>query len=99
MTLNVIYQLSTANNFASKYNIMIIEKLTSEASMIEENIRKDYNRLNAIDSLLLLFNQIDFSAELVPTKDPDKMITLLTSLKGEGLTEQEVKLVHQIANN
>ncbi len=78
---------------------MIIEKLTSEASMIEENIRKDYNRLNAIDSLLLLFNQIDFSAELVPTKDPEKMITLLTSLKGEGLTEQEVKLVHQIANN
>ncbi|MBT5398988.1 hypothetical protein HOL24_00440, partial [bacterium] len=75
------------------------EKLTSEASMIEENIRKDYNRLNAIDSLLLLFNQIDFSAELVPTKDPEKMITLLTSLKGEGLTEQEVKLVHQIANN
>jgi len=67
--------------------------------MIEENIRKDYNRLNAIDSLLLLFNQIDFSAELVPTKDPEKMITLLTSLKGEGLTEQEVKLVHQIANN
>ena len=78
---------------------MIIEKLTSEASMIEENIRKDYNKLNAIDSLLLLFNQIDFSAELVPTKDPEKMITLLTSLKGEGLTEQEVKLVHQIANN
>ena len=78
---------------------MIIEKLTSEASMIEENIRKDYNRLNAIDSLLLLFNQIDFSAELVPTKDPEKMITLLTSLKGESLTEQEVKLVHQIANN
>jgi len=78
---------------------MIIEKLTSEASMIEENIRKDYNRLNAIDSLLLLFNQIDFSAELVPTKDPEKMITLLTSLKGEDLTEQEVKLVHQIANN
>ncbi len=78
---------------------MIIEKLTSEASMIEENIRKDYNRLNAIDSLLLLFNQIDFSAELVPTKDPEKMITLLTSLKGEGLTEQEVKLVHQIASN
>ena len=78
---------------------MIIEKLTSEASMIEENIRKDYNRLNAIDSLLLLFNQIDFSAELVPTKDPEKMITLLTSLKGENLTEQEVKLVHQIANN
>ena len=78
---------------------MIIEKLTSEASMIEENIRKDYNKLNAIDSLLLLFNQIDFSAELVPTKDPDKMITLLTSLKGEDLTEQEVKLVHQIANN
>jgi len=78
---------------------MIIEKLTSEASMIEENIRKDYNKLNAIDSLLLLFNQIDFSAELVPTKDPEKMITLLTSLKGEDLTEQEVKLVHQIANN
>lgn len=78
---------------------MIIEKLTSEASMIEENIRKDYNRLNAIDSLLLLFNQIDFSAELVPTKDPEKMITLLTSLKGESLTEQEVKLVHQIASN
>ena len=78
---------------------MIIEKLTSEASMIEENIRKDYNKLNAIDSLLLLFNQIDFSAELVPTKDPDKMITLLTSLKGESLTEQEVKLVHQIASN
>ncbi len=78
---------------------MIIEKLTSEASMIEENIRKDYNRLNAIDSLLLLFNQIDFSAELVPTKDPEKMITLLTSLKGEDLTEQEVKLVHQIASN
>jgi len=48
---------------------------------------------------LLLFNQIDFSAELVPTKDPEKMITLLTSLKGEDLTEQEVKLVHQIANN
>ena len=78
---------------------MIIEKLTSEASMIEENIRKDYNKLNAIDSLLLLFNQIDFSAELVPTKDPEKMITLLTSLKGEDLTEQEVKLVHQIASN
>ena len=62
----------------------------------ERNIKKEYIKLKAIRSISELLNQIDFSVEVVPTKDPDRLKRLMVSLKGEPLNSDEIKVIHLI---
>ena len=45
-----------------------------------------------------LLNKIDFTAEVVPESNLDMMSRLLTSLKGEPLNREEIKIVGEIIN-
>lgn len=75
---------------------MILEKLMVEEFAAERTIREEYTKLKAIKSISELLNQIDFSVEVVPTKDPDRLKRLMISLKGEPLNSEEVKVIHSI---
>ena len=56
-------------------------------------------RLDAIQSIRGMVSQIDFTAEIVPIDEPERLIKLLTSLKGERLTGHEVDVIYDISNN
>jgi len=55
-------------------------------------------KLEAINSIRNIASQIDFTAEIVPIDDPEKLIKLLVSLKGERLNGHEMDVVYEISN-
>ena len=75
---------------------MILEKLMVEEFTSERTIKDEYVKLKAIRSLSKLLSEIDFSVEVVPTKDPDRLKKLLTSLKGGPLSREEMDVVFAI---
>ncbi len=56
-------------------------------------------KLEAIKSIKGIISQIDFTAEVVPIDDPERLIKLLVSLKGEQLTGNEIDIIYDISNN
>lgn len=56
-------------------------------------------KLEAIKSIKGIVSQIDFTTEVVPVADPERLIKLLASLKGEQLTVHEIDIVYDISNN
>ncbi len=77
---------------------MIIEKLSLIESKAENNINNEYKRLAAIRSIKTLLDQIDFSAEIVPMEDKERLVELLTFLKEQQLNDYENQLVEEIMN-
>lgn len=75
---------------------MILDKLTLLNLEVKSNIYKEQNRLVAIKTIQDLLGQIDFDVEIVPTKDIKKLTTLLISLKGRILNEEESELLKRI---
>ena len=55
-----------------------------------------YRKIETIIEFKELLNQIDFSTEVVPIEDNEKLTNLLTSLKGKQLSSIETKLVEEI---
>ena len=54
------------------------------------------NKLRAVHSVKMLLDNIDFSAEVIPGDNPEKLATLLSSIKGEPLTQDEYKLIDEL---
>ena len=44
-----------------------------------------------------LLKQIDFSSEIIPFQDYEKLKSLFTSLKGKPLSQSEITLIEEIA--
>lgn len=59
---------------------------------VKQNINKEAEK-----TIMALLNQIDYSAEVVPFENPERMIKLLGSLKGEQLNNNEITLVYEMA--
>lgn len=78
---------------------MIIEKLASVEFKIENNIRQEQGKLEAVKNISKLLKQIDFTAEEVPFDDPERMRRLISSLKGETLNSFEIKIVNEVSYN
>ncbi len=75
---------------------MIIEKLSKIEAAAKYNIYNEYRKIETIIEFKELLNQIDFSTEVVPIEDNEKLTNLLTSLKGKQLSSIETKLVEEI---
>jgi len=78
---------------------MIIEKLSKIEATAKYNIYSEYRKIETIMEFKELLNQIDFSSEVVPIEDSERLTNLLTSLKGKQLSSIETKLVEEIVNN
>lgn len=96
MTFNVISYLKQPLYFCglNKNKEMINTKL-----FLIESTDIDNKKLAAIKSIRGIISQIDFTSEVVPIDEPERLIKLLTSLKGEQLTGQEIDIVYTISNN
>ena len=70
--------------------LLIIEYSTVNDS--EQNLLK----LKTIRNLRNLLMQIDFTSETVPLENTEKLIELLTSLKGEKLTKEESNIAEEL---
>ncbi len=78
---------------------MINTKLLLLEYATHDNNGDGHARLDAIQSIRGIVSQIDFTAEIVPIDEPERLIKLLTSLKGEQLTGHEIDIVYDISNN
>ncbi len=75
---------------------MIKTKLLEiEYNSINQTIKQP-EKLVAILKIKQLLNLIDFNAEVVPLHDEDHLIKLLTSLKNERLTKQELLIAKEL---
>ena len=72
---------------------MILDKLTSIELEVKSSIYRKQSKLVAIKTLQDLLDQIDFSAEVVPMENIEKLSRLLNSLKGRALNEEERELL------
>lgn len=77
---------------------MIIEKLSKIKLEAENKIKSEYRKIETVKNFKKLLNQIDFTAEVVPTEDSKRLTKVLTSLKGKALNRSESKLVVEIAD-
>ena len=84
------------HNYFNQNVYMIIEKLLLIELETENNINKEFKKMEAIRTIKKLFNKIDFSVELVPIEDEKRLIKILSSLKGKQLNKYEIKLVEEI---
>ncbi len=56
-------------------------------------------KLQAIRGVKNLLMEIDFTAEVVPTENPNKLKNLLASLKGGLLSKEEENLIEELVTN
>lgn len=78
---------------------MIIGKLKNAEFSIHDKIREEQNKLEAIQNIAKLFEEIDFSAEVLPEGDPERIIKLLVYLKGKPLNATETKVINDVINS
>lgn len=90
------------HNFATrikKLEVMILEKLLLAENTAKHAIKENVRKLAAIRSVRKLLKKIDFSTEVVPLEDRDKLNKLLKSLKGSILDKDELDLVEELTSN
>ena len=75
---------------------MILEKLSKIEIKANNNINREYRKIQTLRGIENLLNQIDFSSEVVPINDDKRLIKVLASLKGKQLNKCEIKLVEEI---
>ncbi len=75
---------------------MIIEKLSKIKLEAENKINSECRKIETVRNFKKLLNQIDFTAEVIPTEDSERLTKVLTSLKGKQLNKCEIKLVEEI---
>ena len=75
----------------------MIRKIISEIEFdLKYHSGTTQSRLDAINSVKNLLNQIDFDVEIVQLVEVDSLYKLFISLKGEELKEEEKKLLREI---
>ena len=82
-----------------KTDTMLYERLKQVEISTKDRIREEQNKLKVVQTILELLEEIDFSAEMIPEGDIERIVRLLVFLKGEELTELESRIVSEIVNN
>lgn len=77
---------------------MIVDKLIVTEFEIERKLRSDYNKLQAVKNLINLLKQVDFTSEVLPEEQPERLVRLLVSLKGKPLDDDENMMIKEIIN-
>ncbi len=75
---------------------MITQVLSDIELDVKYKIYKEQKRLIAVKTVKELLDQVDFSVEVVPLEDIEKLSRLLVSLKGKELNEEEKRLIEKI---
>jgi hypothetical protein len=75
---------------------MIQKIITDMKNKANENLENESIKLETLASIENLLNEIDFSSEVVPTNNIDKLINLFTNLKGDPLNNIELEIVNEI---
>ncbi len=78
---------------------MITQVLSDIELEVKYKIYKEQKRLIAVKTVKELFDQVDFSVEVVPSEDIEKLSRLLVSLKGKALNEEENRLIEKIVKS
>ena len=76
--------------------IMILAKLSEIKLSTLKNIKNESKKLLALKSINKILCQIDFSTEDVKINNTENLKKVLTSLKGDKLNKNEIKLVREI---
>ncbi|WP_194766258.1 hypothetical protein [Tamlana sp. I1] len=77
---------------------MLLYKLTELESVIQNSERPNFDELNTAVTLKNLLLQIDFKAEHISEFSFEKMVNLLSHIKGESLSTEEAGLIKVILN-
>jgi len=77
---------------------MILNKLAKIELDIKDGIDTQYQKIETIKKFKDLLQQIDFSAEIVPTDNIKLLTHLMSSLKGNKLTNEETELVETLVD-
>ena len=75
---------------------MILDKLSKLEMEAIKTIAEKEKKIQTIQDVKELLDQIDFDSEVIPMENKEKMEELLISLKGKHLSESEKLLVHEI---
>ena len=75
---------------------MIFDKLKQIESEAKNNIDHQYQRIEAVRKFKELLNEIDFSSEVIPVEDAERLARVLTSLKGKQLSRHEKDLIEEL---
>jgi len=75
---------------------LIKAKINSIQYKTEIDLKFNVEKISALKSINHLLNQIDFTVEEVPINNSERLKKLLTSLKGDSLSENEIELVTEI---
>lgn len=75
----------------------MILKILSEIKLNSRaKIEEEAHKVLAISSIQKMLAEIDFESEIVQINDANKLINLLTSLKGKPLTKDEINIIEEI---
>lgn len=75
---------------------MIQAKILFIEQEITNNSKDNCEKLEAINSIKSLINQIDLNAEVVPLENVKKVQNLFESIKEDSLTKQEIFIVKEL---
>ncbi len=78
---------------------MIRGKIKQIELEIKYNIFTEQKKLKAVQTVKELLDQIDFTVEVVPLEDIEKLSRLLVTLKGKPLNEEENRLIEKIVKS
>lgn len=76
----------------TKVNLLLAEYMTKDIGTA------DTSKLEALQSIRELLSHINHNAEIVPEHSVNRYITMLTSLKGEPLSQAETRVAEEIIN-
>ena len=74
---------------------MILKKL----AQLETELISSDESLEAVNSIKLLLNEVDFSAELIPLENTEKFKKLLIFIKGSDLAPNEIDIFYKLLQN
>ena len=75
---------------------MILDKLSKLELEAIKTIAEKEKKMDTINSIKELLNKIDFSSEVVPVGNSERLKNLLSTLKGKELSESEIQLVKEL---
>ena len=75
---------------------MILDKLSKLEMEAIKTIAEKEKKIQTIQDVKELLDQIDFSSEVIPTENSKRLKNLLSTLKGKQLSESEKKLIEEI---
>jgi len=77
---------------------MILKTISIIKQNSNVNIQNEVEKLETIATIEKLLNEVDFTSEVVPTHNVERLTNLLSSLKEEKLNTKEIALVKEITN-